>query len=98
MARVYEDAFPVYEAYLLQDMDNAITECNLWDWLKTFEADGDKGFLFTLDPNIDKIMATVKHQGHSGFSFAWCMRHMQAVAKKGWPAHKLDVLKMSRST
>jgi hypothetical protein len=77
MTRDYE------ETLMLQDMHDAITECNLWDWLKTFEPKKDEGFIFTNHPNIDKISSKMKYEGHSGFSFAWCMRKMQYLAKNG---------------
>ena len=76
---------------MLQDVDNAITECNLWDWLKTFEPGADRGFMFTSHPNIDKISSKMKYNGHSGFSFAWCMRHMESVAKDGWEKYCVDM-------
>ena len=97
MERNYESIFPAFEAHLLRDMDTAITECNLWDWLKTFTPDSDRGFMFTRHANIDKITSKSKYDGHSGASFAWTMRHMESVAKEGWDAYRQRMLREGRS-
>ena len=96
MPRDYESIFPAYDATLLQDMDDAITECGLWDWLKTFEPKKDEGFMFTDNQNIDKISSKLKYDGHSGHSFAWCLRTIQTIAKKGWDTYRAEKLRSAR--
>ena len=51
-----------------------VKEKDLCDWLKTFVPDKDKGFMFTDHPNIDIISQAVANDGHSGASFALCVR------------------------
>lgn len=94
MAHDYTRIYSVYEATMLEDMDRAITECQLWDWVKTFEPKENEGFMFTDHPNLDKITNNLKY-GHSGASFAWCVRNMQSIARKGWEQYVSEVL-MSR--
>ena len=91
MPRDYEELFSREDAAMLQDMDDAITECDLWDWLKTFEPKKDEGFMLTDHPNINKITSKMKYEGHSGFSFAWCMQNMQLVAKRGWANYRTSI-------
>ena len=72
------------EANMLQDADNAITECNLWDWLKEFNP-GNEGFSFSKHPNLNLITSKMKlYDAHSGSSFAWTLRQMEYVAKNGF--------------
>ena len=84
MERRYELIYSKFEATMLQDADNAITKCELWEWLATFNPHAGEGFMFTNHPNLNKIIVAMKYEGHSGASFAWTMRTMQTVAKIGW--------------
>jgi hypothetical protein len=84
MARNYSTLFDHHEATMLQDADNAITECGLWDWLQNYTPDEGKGFMFSEHPNLNKINAAMKYGGHSGSSYAWTMRQMEYIAKHGW--------------
>jgi hypothetical protein len=70
------------ERELLTDAHQAITECDLWDWMKTYTP--DKGFVFSSHPNLDRINAAMKYTGHSGTSYGWTMRTMENIAKLGW--------------
>jgi hypothetical protein len=72
------------ERELLIDAYQAITACDLWDWMKTYTPDKDKGFVFSTHPNLDRINAAMKYQGHSGGSYGWTMRTMEHIAKLGW--------------
>lgn len=92
MAHNYIRIWSAYEATMLEDMDRAITECQLWNWLKEFEPDEGKGFMFTEHPNLDTIVSKLRHNRHSGSSFAWCMRNMQSVAKLGWERYCQDIV------
>jgi hypothetical protein len=65
------------DAYFDKCKDNmmlVVKEKDLCEWLKTFEPDKDKGFMFTNHPNIDIISQAVANDGHSGASFALCVR------------------------
>ena len=70
------------ERELLTDAHQAITACDLWDWLKTYTP--EKGFMFSNHPNLDRINAAMKYTGHSGTSYGWTMRTMENIAKLGW--------------
>ena len=72
------------ERELLTDAHQAITACDLWDWMKTYTPDKYKGFVFSTHPNIDRINAAMKYTGHSGTSYGWTMRTMEKIAKLGW--------------
>ena len=58
----------------IDNMTLVVKENDLGDWLKNFEPDKDKGFMFSCHPNIDIISCGVANDGHSGASFAICIR------------------------
>ena len=66
---------------MLADADKAITECDLWGWLKTYVPDEGNGFMFAQHPNLDRINEAMKYEGHSGSSYAWTLRVMEQIAK-----------------
>ena len=70
------------EQEMLDDAHQAITACDLLDWMKTYTP--DKGFMFSNHPNLNRINAAMKYTGHSGTSYAWTMRKMEQIAKLGW--------------
>jgi hypothetical protein len=72
------------EREMLSDAYQAITTCDLWDWMKTYTPDKDKGFVFSSHPNLDRINAAMKNKAHSGGSYGWTMRTMENIAKLGW--------------
>ena len=74
------------EAVMLNDMFHAITEANQWDWLRTFEPEEKRGFMWSNAPELKQIDKHVQYGGHSGTSYAWCMRQMQYIAKHGFEA------------
>jgi hypothetical protein len=80
----YELVYSKFEAMMLQDADDAISKCELWEWLRTFDPNAGEGFMLTNHPNLNKIIASMKYEGHSGSSFAWTMRTLQTVARIGW--------------
>ena len=69
---------------MLKNMYDAITTLNLWDWLAAYSPLADKGFMFSASPELNAIAAATDAFGHSGASFALCMRHMECIAKGGW--------------
>ena len=72
-----------HSAQMLEDGYNTITELDLWNWLSTYTPEEGKGFMFSNHENINKIGNAMK-TGHSGASFGWTMRNMEAIAKDGW--------------
>lgn len=70
------------EREMLTDAYQAITACDLWEWMKHYKP--DKGFMWSSHPNLDRINAAMKYDGHSGCSYGWTMRTMENIAKLGW--------------
>ena len=81
MTHDYTTLYKRADAEMLADADTAITECGLWDWLKTYTPQHGKGFMFSEHPNLTRINTAMKYEGHSGYSYAWTMRTMEQVAK-----------------
>jgi len=71
---------------------NAVTNCNAWDYLMTFEP-RDQGFMYSQDPVIAQIQGeSIKlGAGHTGCSFGLCMRVMHVIARKGWIGYYYQV-------
>ena len=65
----------------------AITELNMWDWLRNFIPNEKDGFTFSKDETlkiiIDKIIGSDVGNGHSGASFGITMRKMHFIAQNG---------------
>lgn len=81
MKRDYRKIYNQEDSEMLEDADQAITSCNLWDWLKNYSPQERKGFMFSRHPNLDRINDAMKYGGHSGSSYAWTMRTMENIAK-----------------
>lgn len=88
--RDYSTIFFDPESYeLCQDVDEAITKCNLWEWFKNYEPEPNQGFMFSRHENLEKINKEMKFlHGHSGFSYAWTFKQIHFVAKYGFEALK----------
>jgi hypothetical protein len=87
----FESLYSQFEALMLTDAYKAITECDLWDWMRTYSPEEGKGFMFSDHPNLKRIDKAMKFDGHSGSSYGWTMRNMESIAKHGWEAHKSKV-------
>jgi hypothetical protein len=87
----FETIYSAHECAMLKDAHNAITLCELWDWLRTFHPKSGEGFMFTTHPNLNTINEAMTYQGHSGASYGWTMRQMESIAKRGWEEHKTMV-------
>ena len=71
-----------YEAYLLQDAYDAITAQEAWDYFRTF---AEESFMFSRSAVLAQVQARMKSMDeHSGSSYGFVMRTMEAIAKKGW--------------
>jgi hypothetical protein len=86
MSRNYDILYDRSDAKMLKDADDAISQCELWDWLKNYSPEDGQGFMFTKHPNLDRINKAMQYSGHSGSSYAWTMRNMEYIAKNGWQA------------
>jgi hypothetical protein len=77
----------------LKSAHKAVTRCELWDWLRKYEPEEDKGFMFTrdvleLDRLNKELMKDPVNGGHSGSSYACVMRNMEFIAKNGYQEFK----------
>ena len=68
----------------LLDMAETTTRLGLWEWFRTEDPPGGKGYMYWGHPNVSKINNGLKNNEHSGATFGYCMRQMQAIAKKGF--------------
>uniref|UniRef100_A0A6C0B7D4 Uncharacterized protein n=1 Tax=viral metagenome TaxID=1070528 RepID=A0A6C0B7D4_9ZZZZ len=70
---------------LISNGYDSINQLQLWSWLKEYELDEDKGFMWSRHPNFDIIIKTMESlpnpPGHSGASFAYTMRCLHYIAK-----------------
>lgn len=64
----------------LEDGEQAITACGLWEWLRDFTPHPNEGFLLTYHPNLLLIYSKLKHQPSSGIAFAWIMNALKERA------------------
>jgi len=55
------------------------TGIDMWDYLKTYTPEANKGFMFSNDATIDKI-GQYMEVGHSGCSYSWTMRQLHRIA------------------
>ncbi len=71
---------------MLEDGYKTVTDLDMWNWMATFTPEEGKGFMYSNHENINKIGKAMK-TGHSGASFGWTMRNMEAIAKDGWETY-----------
>jgi hypothetical protein len=71
----------------------AVSQLELWSWLKDFEPAANEGFAWSEHPNVirigEKMESLPNSPGHSGSSFAITMRHMEYIAKNGLDQYKI---------
>ena len=70
----------------LLDMAKTISKLNLWGWMRDINPPKEKGYMFWGDDNILAISNGLEKNGHSGATFACCLRNMQFIAKNGYNA------------
>jgi len=69
-------------------------EIEVWKYLSQYSPPEDRGFMFSAgDDNIISLVQNKMTVGHSGYSMAWVMRHIEFIAKNGLPAHRKMILK-----
>ena len=81
----FETVYTPDDANLLRDTYDAITECDLWGWMKEYTPHQNEGYMFNSHPNLVVIQKAMKYADyHSGASWGWTMRTMESIAKLGW--------------
>lgn len=88
--------FDAYEAKMLADAYDAITKADMWAYMRLPSTPGKDGFMFSSAMELALINAEMQFQGHSGASYAWTLRQMEAIAKGGWEAYAARI-RMTRS-
>jgi hypothetical protein len=85
-----------YQA-LYKNMHGAITSTELWDWLRNFEPEKEKGFMFSDTPELDRIQRKMAEDpvsgNHSGASYGTMMRSMHYIAKNGYDKFKTEYMR-----
>lgn len=85
-----KEEWPYIEVYggdfraCLKDMADTVTRLELWDWFKNESPPDGKGYAWWDHPNINKISDGLQNNPHTGATFAYCMRCMQAISKDGF--------------
>lgn len=79
--------YDAHESKMLADAFQAVTKADMWEYLRLPTTPGKDGFMFSAAIELAVINAEMKYQGHSGASYAWVMRQMEAIAKGGWTAY-----------
>lgn len=70
---------------------NAITQLNLWDYMK----EKSDSYMLSNDNQVNLIsekMCELGYNGHSGFSFGWTMRQMQFIAINGEDVYMKQII------
>lgn len=88
----FAEIYRGFELEMVQDAYDTTKRLGLWEWLGSFDPHPNEGFMFTTEINVARIGAEMKFNGHSGSSFAWTMRVVHDVARRGWENHKNAVL------
>ena len=97
MERFTALGFDTQEATMLADAYQAVTKAGMWDYLRLESTPGKDGFMLSTDIELAAISAAMKVQEHSGASYAWVMRQMEAIAKGGWEPYA-NRIRMVKST
>jgi hypothetical protein len=84
MERFTALGYDVHEAKMLADAYQAVTKADMWEYLRLPTTPGKDGFMFSKDIELAMINAEMQYGGHSGASYAWVLRQMEAIAKSSW--------------
>ncbi len=84
MERFTALGFDTDQATMLADAEQAVTKAGLWEYLRLQSTPGKDGFMLSTDIELAMINAEMTYRSHSGASYAWTMRQMEAIAKGGW--------------
>jgi hypothetical protein len=74
-----------HSAAMLTDAYQAITAAEQWFFFRYEEPPPDRGYMFWNTPELTLVQSKMRDPDvHSGASYAWTMREMQAIAKLSW--------------
>jgi len=76
----------------LKSAHKAISLCELWNWLRIYEPEPNKGFMWSKTPELDRLNQQMWKDPinvyHSGCSYGLVMREMEYIAKNGYNNYK----------
>ena len=72
-----------FESIMLADAHAAITKAGLWEYFALPSTPGKDGFMRSTDKELVELDKFLRYNGHSGASYGWTMRQMEALAKDG---------------
>jgi len=80
-----------FTRHYLKSAHNAVSKCELWNWMQKFEPEEGRGFMFSTGvPELERLNEEIfkdpVSNGHSGGSYGMTMRCMQSIAKNGYKA------------
>jgi hypothetical protein len=76
-------------ASVVEPAYKAVSLAEGWEFLKTYQPEAGKGFMFSNPPpKLEQINTKIHelYDGHSGGSYGWTMRQIEDIAKNGWEA------------
>ena len=74
----------------LKEMADTVDRLELWNWFKNESPPDDLGYSFWKHENIKMITRSLPTDEHSGATFAFAMRCMQAIAINGFDEWKTE--------
>ena len=81
-----------YMRDFLKSAHKAISLCELWNWLRIYEPEPNKGFMWSKTPELDRLNQQMWKDPinvyHSGSSYGLVMREMEYIAKNGYNNYK----------
>jgi len=87
------------EIEMLRAAHQAITNCELWDWLRNYQA---RSFMFDNSKEIKRINTEMHkdpvNNNHSGSSYGFTMRQMEYLAKNGYGEYRKSYIANSTQT
>jgi hypothetical protein len=74
--------------FYYKDAHNAISRCELWDWLRDYPYDPSEFYTFCVKcPEFNQLLKQL-HSGHSGGSLMITINNMNYIAKNGYEKYK----------
>ena len=65
---------------LLDDGIRVVTECDLWEWLRSYTPHLNEGFALDYHPNLVLIYSKLKLKPPLGTEFGWMMKELRKHA------------------
>ena len=85
-----------FQKACLKSAHKAISTCELWNWIRLYIPLENKGFMWSLTPELDRINQELWkdpiNECHSGSSHGMMMRTMEYIAKNGYSQYKQNFI------